>query len=148
MTAGLVGGLAALTLVMAMLYSSPRRFPLHPLYLIGSMFTIETTAALLSGLTTILVIAGLYGLVIAALFNGFDASGLLPLWGAVAGAALSIVTGTSLAYMRVISPAVRKGQVGDPGPFLARYGSWSVTQVIVAHALFGMVAGFIYAVIV
>lgn len=144
--AGVSSGAVALVVTMAMLAWSPKRFPLHPLYLVGSTFSIETTSAMFNGLVVILSVAGAYGIVIAGLFVGFDASSLLPAWGGLAGAALSILTGTSIAYLRVVNPAIRKGLVSDPGPFLIRYGGWSPIQVIAVHVVFGAVAGAIYSI--
>jgi hypothetical protein len=142
--AGLAAGAISLVVTLALLLWRPRVFPLHPLYLVGSVFTIETTAAILSGLVAVLVVSAAYGTVIAALFNGFDASSWLPLWGAVAGAALSILTGVSLAYFRTVSPAARKGLVGDPGPFLLRYGKWQAAAMVLTHIVFGAITGALY----
>lgn len=145
--AGISGGAVAVALTIVMLAVAPKRFPLHPLYLVGSIFSIETTSALLNGLLVILSISGAYGIVIAALFVGFETSSFLPLWGGLAGAALSILTGTSVAYLRVVNPAIRKGLVGDPGPFVIRYGGWQVAAVVLSHVIFGLVTGAVYAVL-
>ena len=147
LASGLIAGAVTLLLLLGLLTAQPRRFPLNPLYLTGSLFTIETTQSYAAGLVATLAVSSGYGVVIAAVFVGFGADGLLPLWGALAGSVLSLVTGSSLAYMRTVSPVVRRGLIGDPGPFLLRYGRWSATELLASHALFGLVAGAVYSVL-
>lgn len=141
---GLVAGLAVLLMLFAMLARMPYRFPLNPLYLIGSAFSIDTTVAYAWGAAVILAGGAGYGLIISAAFTGFEVDSLEFLWGAAVGSVLSIVSGTTLAYSRTLNRAVRAGEVGDPGPFLLRYGRWSMAQFLAAHAVFGMLTGALY----
>lgn len=146
--AGLAAGFLALLLMMALLILQPRRFPLNPLYLTGAVFSINATTAYIAGLVVILAVAAGYGVVIAAVFEGFELTSALPLWGAVIGGVLSIITGTSTAYLRVLSPAVRNGLLGDPGPFLISYGRWPVAELFASHVLFGLITGALYTLMV
>lgn len=142
--AGIFAALVTLIALIVMLAIMPRRFPMNPLYLVGSAFSINTTTAYISGLVIFLVGGLAYGSFVAASLVGFEALGRHYLWGAGAGLFLLIVTGTTLAYARNLNRAVRAGQVGDPGPFLVRYGKYSVAQLVFAHMLFGAVAGQLY----
>ena len=143
--AGMITAIALLILMIVMLALAPTRFPLNPLYLTGSAFSIDTTVAYSFGLGVLLLIGAAYGVFVSAVFTGFQVAEFEFLWGAPTGAALSVVTGTTLAYGRSFNRAVRAEQVGDPGPFLICYGRWSVTQLIGSHILFGMIAGAVYA---
>lgn len=143
--AGLIASFVVIVLVIGMLAIAPTRFPLNPLYLIGSSISIDTTLAYGIGLILLLVTGTAYGIFVAAVFTGFEVENLEFLWGAVTGLALSIVTGTTLAYARNLNRAVRAGQVGDPGPFLVRYGNASAVQLVFGHALFGSITGVLYA---
>ncbi len=142
--AGLIAVLAVLLPVMLMLAFLPLRFPMNPLYLLGSAVTIETTYAYLSGLLMFLVGGVLYGSVVAAVQVGFEVASLAFLFGAATGGALFIVSGTTFAYSRALHRGVRIGLIGDPGPFLLRYGKATLAQLAVAHILFGAVAGQLY----
>lgn len=142
--AGLISTLIVLIAVVAMLVTMPTRFPLNPLYLTGSAFSIDTTAAYLSGLGILLTVGTGYGIFVSAVLTGFEVQSLEPLWGGLAGAVLSIVTGTTFAYSRSLNRAVRVGYVGDPGPFLLRYGAPSAAQFVVSHILFGLIAATLY----
>lgn len=143
--AGVVASFVVLATMVVMLAVAPTRFPANPLYLTGSSFSIDTTLAYGLGLSLILVTGAAYGAVVSAVLIGFEVESLESLWGAVAGIALSIVSGTTLGYARSLNRAVRAGQVGDPGPFLIRYGSNSAAQFAAAHALFGAITGSLYA---
>lgn len=143
--AGFVSSFVVLIVIIMMLAVAPTRFPVNPLYLMGSAFSIDTTAAYGLGLSLILLSGIAYGIVVSAVLTGFEAESLEFLWGAIAGAALSVVSGTTLAYARTLNRAVRSGQVGDPGPFLVRYGKPSVGQFTVAHVLFGAVSAQVYS---
>lgn len=142
--AGLISTVVFLIAVMVMLAVLPTRFPLNPLFLIGSSFSIDTTAAYIAGLGTVLLSGIGYGIVVSAVLTGFQVSGLEPLWGAAAGFTLSIVSGTTFAYSRSLNRHVRTGYVGDPGPFLLRYGGLSVAQLVIAHVLFGALVTTLY----
>lgn len=143
--AGVVASFVVLVAMIVMLAVAPRRFPANPLYLTGSAFSIDTTLAYGLGLSLILVTGAAYGAVVSAVLTGFEAESLEFLWGAAAGIALSIVSGTTLGYARSLNRAVRAGQVGDPGPFLIRYGHTSFAQFAAAHVLFGIISGSLYA---
>ncbi len=147
LVAGLVATFAVLFGIIVMLAFSPVRFPLNPLYLTGSAFSIDTTAAYGWGLGVLLTVGLGYGIVVSAVLTGFQATSLEFLWGAGAGGALAVVTGTTLAYSRSLNRAVGAGQVGDPGPFLMRYGKLSLGQLIATHLIFGSIAGSLYAVL-
>ncbi len=143
--AGLISGSAVVVIAVAMLALAPTRFPANPLYLIGSVFSIDTTKAYLAGLVFLLLAGTGYGIVISAALTGFEVDGLEFLWGGVVGAILSIVTGTTFAYSRSLNRAVRTGYVGDPGPFLLKYGATSMFQLIGLHVVFGVLTGTLYA---
>jgi hypothetical protein len=146
--AGVISTVVVLVLLMVTLAVTPTRFPLNPLYLIGSAFSIDTTAAYGLGLGVLLIVGAAYGGVVSAVCSGFHITEFEFLWGALTGVVLSIVTGTTLAYARSLNRAVRSGQIGDPGPFLIRYGPWSVAQLVFSHVLLGTVAGAVYATLV
>ena len=145
LVAGVVSSAGTTFLLFAMLAIAPTRFPLNPLYLVGSAFSIDTTPAYIWGFGVLLLAGAAYGVVVSAVFTGFQVDSFEFLWGAVTGGVLSVVSGTTLAYLRSLNRAVRAGQVGDPGLFLIRYGPWSVTQLVVAHVLFGTITGGMYA---
>ncbi len=142
---GLIAGLATLMLLVLMLATMPVRFPLNPLYIVGSAFSIDTTPAYLWGLAALLIGSIAYGCFIGAVQVGFEIESFRYQWGAVTGLVLSIVTGTTLAYSRNLNRAVRAGYVNDPGPFLLRYGVNSAVQIALAHAIFGALAGQLYS---
>lgn len=142
---GVVSSALTLIVLIVTLALAPTRFPLNPLYLIGSAFSIDTTSAYGWGLGVLLAVGAAYGVVASAVLTGFQVANLEFLWGAMTGVALSILTGTTLAYGRSLNRAVRTGHVGDPGLFLIRYGPWSVTQLVVSHVLFGTIASVLYA---
>lgn len=144
LVAGLAAAFITLLIIMVALAVAPVRFPLNPLYLVGSAVSIETTTAYVAGLVIILVTGAAYGLLVSAVFSGFQVTELEPLWGAVTGLFLSVITGTTLAYGRTLNRAVRAGQVGDPGPFLVRYGKLTAGEFIVAHMVFGLITAVIY----
>ncbi len=144
----LIAGAVALFVVMAMLAVMPTRFPANPLYLVGSAFSIETTAAYLWGLLAYFGGALGFGCVVAAVLVGFEVERFEFAWGIGAGIFLALVSGTTLAYARTLNRAVRAGLVSDPAPFLLRYGKGSAAQLVLAHALFGAVAGQLYVVFV
>ncbi|MDA1296727.1 MAG: hypothetical protein O3B04_01825 [Chloroflexi bacterium] len=144
LVAGIAATVAALLVLMVMLAVAPTLFPFNPLYLIGSAFSIDTTSAYGWALGVLLLIGAAYGVFVSAVFTGFQVTELEFLWGALTGAALSVVIGTTLAYARSLNRAVRAGQVGEPGPFLLRYGWRSVTQLVAVHVLFGLIAGVVY----
>ena len=145
--AGLISTLIILAAVIAMLAVMPTRFPLNPLYLAGSAFSIDTTVAYLSGISVTVVVGIGYGIFVSAALTGFQAQNLEFAWGGVAGAVLSIVTGTTFAYSRSLNRAVRTGLVGDPGPFLLRYGRDSAIQLVFSHILFGVTTATLYVVL-
>lgn len=142
--AGAVAGFIVLFLNIVMLAVAPTRFPANPLYLIGSAISIDTTFAYAAGLTLILLTGTGYGILVSAMLTGFEVESLEFVWGGIVGTALSIISGTTLAYSRTLNRAVRAGHVGDPGPFLVAYGKTSVAQFVVVHILFGAITALLY----
>ncbi len=142
--AGLIAGAATLLAVILMLAVRPRTFPFNPLYLTGSAVSIETLPAYGFGLVVWFAVSAGYGCITAAVLTGFEVSGTQIAFGAATSLFLSVITGTTLAYSRSLNRSIRSGMVGDPGPFLLRYGRASALQLIAAHIVFGALAAEIY----
>jgi len=146
--AALIGGLAGFAAWTIVAYSChavwPRRFTFNPLYFLGAAFTIETTAAYGLGLGVALVVSEAYALLIGALAYAFDAGGTAWLLGAAAGSAMTVMSGSTLAYAGLLHRGVRSGLVGAPGPMAVRHGSAGVSALFGWHAMFGLMTGLVY----
>lgn len=147
--AALLGGLAGLAAWLAVAYGChlawPRRFTFNPLYFLGAALTIETTQAYAIGIAITLMVSEAYALFLGALVYGFDAGGMGWLVGAIGGAALSVVSGATLAYSELLHRGVRSGNLGAPGMFAINHGRVGVTALVGWHMVFGLVVGAVYS---
>ena len=148
--AALLGGLAGLAAWLAVAYAChlawPRRFTFNPLYFLGAAFTIETTQAYAIGLAIALAVSEAYALFLGALIFGFGAAGAGWFVGIAGGAALSVVTGATLAYSELLHRGVRSGNIGAPGMFAINHGRTGTATLIGWHLVFGLVAAAIYTI--
>ncbi len=159
LVAGLVGSIAMTVLMQAASAMGMTRMPSMPL-LQGSMMTDDASKATRIGIVTHIVMMGtvVFGLIYAALFVAFDASGLLV--GAGIGLVHGIIAGFGMLMMGAMHPRMVPPPVADdgdvvtttpgelrivePGLFAKNYGPMTPMGLLVGHVVFGLVVGLVY----
>ncbi len=100
------------------------------------------------GLMMHLMMGAAFGLLHTGLLHAFDptstgaATGLGILIGAVHG---MIVTGGMPIMLRMGHPLVKDGTIDDPGPAMTGFGKMTPIGMVMAHVVYGIVVGAIYA---
>lgn len=147
--AGFVGTLVLTTLEAGaqQLHISRMSIP----YLLGTMLTKERDKARLAGFVAHLFNGQLFALVYVAIFHAVHRSGV---WrGLLLGLAHSaVVLLVAVPLLPSIHPRMASPEQGPegarvlepPGPFAIHYGFSTPAVVVVAHAIFGMIIGWLY----
>ena len=100
------------------------------------------------GLMMHLMMGAAFGLIHTGLLHAFDpsstgaATGLGILIGAVHG---MIVTGGMPMMLKMGHPLVKDGTIDDPGPAMTGFGKMTPMGMVMAHVVYGIVVGAIYA---
>jgi hypothetical protein len=157
--AGLLGGLL-MTAMMTMMRKAGKT-AMDMALLQGSMFTGDRSKAKAIGLFTHLVMmsAIVLGSIYALLFAWFDTEANNAWWvGALIGVVHGIVAGMAMAMMGAMHPRMRAGamatagagsgdevQLEPPGFFAKNYGAATPPGVLMAHVIYGLVVGLVYA---
>lgn len=125
----------------------------------GAMFTGDPGKAKGIGLFTHLVMmsAIVFGSIYAVLFSWLDTAPANAWWvGALAGVVHGIVAGLAMAMIPAMHPRVHAGasvhggahapvELAPPGLFAKNYGAATVPGIVMAHAVYGLVVGLVYA---
>ena len=146
--AGVTAGLIFLVIVWDAIAGGVTR--MGYLYVVGAGVAPRSSrsTAYALGLAAHTVLSAVYGLAYAALIRAFGASaideaaGLGLLIGLVHGAVALIVAGWLLDR---IHPLVRSGRLPKPGRALTGYGRNTPIVWMIAHAVFGLAVGAVYA---
>ncbi|MFP8904966.1 hypothetical protein [Streptomyces atacamensis] len=155
--AGFAGGLVMSAMMVMMRKAGKTEMDMALLQ--GAMFTGDRGKARAIGLFTHLVMmsALVFGTLYALLFALFDTSAGNAWWvGALIGVVHGLVAGMSMAMMPAVHPRMRAEaavgpgaahslELGPPGPFARNYGSATPPGVMVAHVMYGLVVGLVYA---
>lgn len=146
--AGLVGGVAFLMVVYMGLAVGMTR--MNFLKILGSMMAPDASAGVVYGIGLMvhLMLAAGFGLAHAGILHAIgvtsvgEAAGWDLVIGAVHGAVILVALPMMLSLMH---PLVRRGQLEAPGVAMTGYGSMTPVGSLMAHVVFGVVTGAIYA---
>ena len=146
--AGLVGALAMLVVIYGGKAMGMTEMDL--LKTLGTMVAPKSTgnSAYMIGLMMHLMMGAVFGIVHAAVLTGFDPSsngaavGLGVVIGAVHG---MIVTAMMPPMLTMAHPLVRSGEMPQPGNLMTGLGKMTPMGMVMAHIVFGVVTGAIYA---
>jgi hypothetical protein len=158
--AGLAGGVV-MTAMMTMMRKAGKT-AMDMALLQGSMFTGDRGKARALGLFSHLVMmsAIVFGSAYALLFSWFQIEADNAWWvGAIIGLVHGLVAGMAMAMMGAMHPRMRSaematsGAVGTadtlqlepPGFFAKNYGGATPPGILVAHVVYGLVVGLVYA---
>jgi hypothetical protein len=163
MLGGFVGTLAMTALMRASIAMGMTNMPPMPL-IQGAMATDDPKRAKMIGMVTHVAIMGtvVFGIVYAALFAALGTAGWLT--GLIIGLVHGVVAGLFMKMMGRTHPrmepvanfaddeAWRHDKAGlhlaEPGWFARNYGPMTPVGLLMAHAVFGLVVGAVYAAIV
>lgn len=145
---GLVAGLAFLMVVYGGLAMGMTR--MNFLRILGTMMTPRASggAAYTLGFVIHMMLSAVFGLVHAGLLHaiGVTSVGEAVLWdlgiGLVHGLAIVAMMPPMLTMMH---PLVKNGEIESPGVAMVGFGSMTPVGSIMAHVVYGLVAGAIYA---
>lgn len=161
LVAGLLGTLVMSAMMQGATAVGMTRMPSMTL-LQGSMFTGDRRTASRIGIVTHVLMMGtiVFGLAYAAVFVAFDATGYVA--GLVVGIMHGVVAGLAMAMMGSMHPRMVPATAGsdravteeaaeirivEPGLFAKNYGRMTPVGLLVGHALYGLVVGAVYAVL-
>jgi hypothetical protein len=149
--AGVIGGLAFLVVVYMGLGIGMTR--MNFLRVLGTMIAPKgsSTSVYLLGFAIHMMASVVFGLIHAAILTAVDVTsvGAAAGWDAVIGAVHGVGVLLALPMMLVIAhPLVRSGTLERPGPLMTGFGSMTPIGSFVAHVVFGLVTGSIYAALV
>ena len=145
---GLIGGIAFLLVVYMGLMVGITR--MNFLYILGTMVTPGVSAgrAYLIGFMMHEMLAAGFGLAHAGILTAVDPSsvGAAAAWDLLIGAIHGVTILVAMPMMlTVMHPLVRNGRIERPGPAMIGFGPMTPMGSLAAHALFGLVAGAVYA---
>lgn len=119
---------------------------------LGTMFVPKGVPAWTVGLMLHLMMGVVFFLAYALLFQWFGLSSHLGRWGAAFGVGHATVAGVAFGVLPALHPrmaaagaAAGAGTIPAPGFFGAGLGGMAPMAVILAHVVFGLTAGWIYA---
>lgn len=155
--AGLAGGLV-MTALMTMMRKAGKT-EMDMALLQGTMVTGDSSKARPIGLMMHLVVmsAVVFGSVYALLFTWLDVDSGNAWWsGALIGLVHGLVAGVVMAMMPAMhprmtahatsgSPSGPNVELKPPGPFAKNYGAATPPGVVMAHVVYGVVVGLVYA---
>ncbi len=149
--AGLIGGIAFLVVVYMGLGIGMTRMDL--LRMLGTMMAPKSSSAgaYVLGFVIHMMLSAAFGLAHAGILTALDVAtvGSAAAWdlliGAVHGAAVLIALPIMLDMAH---PLVRRGELERPGVALMGFGTMTPVGSLMAHVVFGLVTGAIYAGIV
>jgi hypothetical protein len=155
--AGLAGGLV-MTAMMTMMRKAGKT-EMDMALLQGTMFTGDSAKARPIGLMMHLVVmsALVFGSIYALLFAWLDVGTGNAWWtGALIGLVHGVVAGAVMAMMPAMHPRMHAGAIAGspsgpdvelkpPGPFAKNYGTATPAGLIMAHVVYGLVVGLVYA---
>ena len=149
--AGLIGGVAFLAVVNMGLASGMTR--MNFLWLLGSMVAPKAPrrAAYGFGLAIHMMASAAFGLIHAGILTAIDATSVTSAaaWDVLIGGAHGVGVLVFLPMMLVMAhPLVRTGDIEKPRALLTGFGPMTPLGSLVAHVLFGLVTGSVYAAIV
>ncbi len=145
---GLAGGIAFLLVVHMGLAVGMTR--MNFLHILGTMMTpgVSTTAAYAIGFMMHMMASAVFGLAHAAILSGIDppSVGAAAGWGLLIGAAHGAVILMVLPMMlSMMHPLVKDGRIPRPGSLMTGFGAMTPAGSLMAHVVFGVAAGAIYA---
>ncbi len=148
----IVSGLIAAVAMLAVVYGGKAMgmTTMDLLKMLGTMVSpkAEGTTAYGIGLMVHLMMGAGFALIDAGLLHAFDptssgsAAGLGLLFGAIHG---MVVTVMMPAMLKMAHPLVKSGEMDDPGQFMTGMGKMTPIGMVMAHVVFGLVAGAYYA---
>jgi hypothetical protein len=155
--AGLAGGVV-MTAMMTMMRKAGKT-EMDMALLQGTMFTGDSAKARPIGLMMHLVVmsALVFGSIYALLFAWLDVGSGSAWWtGALIGLVHGLVAGVVMAMMPAVhprmtatatagSPSGPAVELKPPGPFAKNYGAATPPGVVMAHVIYGLVVGLVYA---
>jgi hypothetical protein len=157
--AGLLGGIVMTAMITMMRKAGKTAMDMALLQ--GSMFTGDRGKAKAIGLFMHLVMmsAIVFGSIYALLFAWLDTEATNAWWvGALIGVVHGIIAGMAMAMMGAMHPRMRAGamatagtgsgdevQLEPPGFFAKNYGAATPPGVLMAHVIYGLVVGLVYA---
>lgn len=161
--AGAVGAIVMSAMILMMRKAGKTQMDMALLQ--GTMFTANTgTARAIGTVTHVLMMSGVvFGSLYAVLFAWFGTVPDNAWWvGALIGIVHGIVAGAAMAMVPAIHPRVPKDapaedmtgltagsgaslRVKAPGAFAKNYGSMTPAGMVMAHIVFGLVVGLVYA---
>ena len=143
-------GTAAMTLAMLMgglVMGMKMDMPMT----LGTMLSPKGSGAWTAGLMMHLGMGIAFFLIYAVLFDGFGISSAIAGWSALLGVIHASIAGVAFGMMPMVHPRMARGadvaagHVPAPGLMARNMGMMGVVAFFGAHALFGAVAGAVYA---
>lgn len=156
--AGFVGTLVMTALIVVMRAAGKTRMDM--VLLLGSMFTGRKPLARAIGLVMHLGVMGavVFGSIYAFLFAVLGTAPAAAWWvGAIIGILHGLVVGLLMPMVPMVHPRMgdhaRRGsadqvELAPPGLFARNYGGMTPVGLVMAHMLFGLVVGLVYAFLV
>lgn len=145
-----LAGTAAMTAIMYMGFVMGMRMDM-PLML-GTMFLRRGPAAWVLGLMLHFMMGAAFFVVYAGLFDALGLETSLAGWGALFGLAHGVAAGMAMGMMGAVHPRlaadgpdVAGEALPAPGPFGIHMGMMAPVAILGLHALYGAVAGAVYA---
>lgn len=118
---------------------------------LGTMLLPKGTAAWAVGLMMHLMMGIVFFIIYAALFKVFGIHSAIAAWSALFGVVHALVAGTAFGMMPALHPRMATGpasppdSVPAPGILGINMGAMGPMAVIAVHAIYGLVAGSLYA---
>lgn len=146
-----VAGLLSGALVAAGVYLAaalaPDRVRLNPFHFLGSAVFVDEGSIYWAGAAMYGALSVLAAAVQVSLHRSLGA-GLPPvMWGVLFGIAQYGAVGAVVGFSRTLHPAVRTGDLPDPGAFATRQPRPGILALPAASVLFGVLVAALYAVL-